>query len=148
VLPRAEDGTTLLNRYDKRRVHDHGQEMIGAVARRPVPVAITVVTRQQPIEQFGEICLRPGPELHHRHARGGMGHEHVEQTVAAAVAAERGYVIGEIDELAAGGVDPQLDAAQPSTSRAKSRSFAVMPPALWVLSATRTRLYLMSRSGW
>ena len=61
-------------------------------------MAVTVVTREQPVEQLVEVGLGARARLHQRHTGGRVGCEDVHQSVAA-FTAEAGDPLGDVGDV-------------------------------------------------
>ena len=72
----------VLHRHRHRRRDEGGQHVVGAVARRAVRVAVTVVARKQAFERVDEVVVGARAGLDDRHPRGRVRHEDVAQAVA------------------------------------------------------------------
>ena len=58
------------------------EDVVGAVPRRPVPVAVpAILARQQPVERVEQVVVRAGPDLQDDDARRGVRHEHRQEPV-------------------------------------------------------------------
>jgi hypothetical protein len=78
--------------------------MVGAVARRPVAVAVEpLLPRQQPIERGDQVLVRAGADLDDDKASRRVGHEHGQEPVPAirCLGREPGALAGQVDQPAA-----------------------------------------------
>src|SRR5215217_8031798 len=57
ALPRSEDDTASVRRQHERGRDDDRQEVVAAVADRAVTMRITVISREEPFEEFLEVAL-------------------------------------------------------------------------------------------
>jgi hypothetical protein len=73
-------------------------------------VVTPVVAGQDPTEQLLQVGLRAGAKLHQRQPGGGVGDEHVTQTIAQR-ATKGGDLVSEVDQTASGGINSQFDGA-------------------------------------
>ena len=94
----------------ERRGHEHGQEVVAAVADRPVTMGVAIVSRQQPTQRLLQVPLRTAPRLHQRRGPPSRG----AGTRGAArrrlrVRGERPDALGQIHDAAAARVDVELD---------------------------------------
>src|SRR5919108_605313 len=107
-LPRAERHSPAPDREDQRRGHEDGQQVIAAVSDRAVTVRVSVVARQQPLEEPLEVFLRSRSRLHERETRRRVRREHVEQSVATRARRERRDPIGDVHDSTAVRVETEL----------------------------------------
>ena len=107
--------------------------MIGAVAGRPVAMAVEpLVARQQPVERGQQVLVRAGADLDDDEARGRVRDEDRQQSVPTGgrVDREPGAVGGQVDEPAAAtGPDRELARVYGKMLRIASRSRPIPPPA-------------------
>lgn len=82
-LPRAEGELTADHRNGQRGRDEQRHDVIGAVPGRAVAMAPALIARQEPVQRGESVVVRAGPQLQDRQARGGMGHEHRKQPIAA-----------------------------------------------------------------
>ena len=106
--------------------------MVGAVAGRPVTVAVEpLVAWQQAVQRGEQVVVRAGPDLDHDQARGRVRHEDRQQPVAAGgdLGDEPRALAGQVDQAAAApGPDRQLAAVYGKMLRIASRSRPSPPP--------------------
>lgn len=82
--------------------------MVGAVARRTMPMAPSVVARQEAIQGVEEIDIRPRAQLDDDHARRGVRHEDRQEAVRRVDVGEEARArIGQVEEAR---VSPGVDA--------------------------------------
>ncbi len=107
--------------------------MIGAMAGRPVTVAVqAVVAWQQAIERGQQVLVGTGPDLDDDEACRGVRHEDGQEAVPAigGFGGEPRAVTGQIDESAtATGPDRQLARLYGKMFRMASRRRPIPPPA-------------------
>lgn len=107
--------------------------MIGAMARRPMPVTVEpLIARQQTIEGGQEVVVRTGADLDDHQPGRGMGHEDGQEAVAAVrrVGDEARTVTGQIDQSATvARPEGQLPRFYGKMLRKASRRRPSLPPA-------------------
>ncbi len=96
--------------------------MIGAVAGRPVAVAVQpLVVRQEPVEGGQQVVVRAGPDLHDHQPGRRVGHEDRQQAVGL-VGDERGAGVGQVRQPRVGpGPDGELGRPYGKMLRSASR---------------------------
>lgn len=131
-LPRAEREPAADDRHRQRWRDEQRQDVVGAMAGRPVAVAVEpFIAREQPVEGVEEILVRAGARLDHHHARGGVRDEHRQQAVAVVGRGpdERLALGGQVEESAvAPGPDRDLARLYGKMLRMASRSRPSPPP--------------------
>ena len=103
--------------------------MIGAVAKRSMAVAPSVVAGKQRVERCDQVSVRARTQLDDHDARGRVRHEEVEEAVALA-RDEGGALVGQVEQSAvAPGPDRQLGGLQGNIARMASRTRPRIPRA-------------------
>ena len=123
-LPRPEGKLATDHRNGQRRRDEKRQHVIGAVTGRAVAMAPALIPRQELVQRGESVVVGTGPQLQDRQARGGMGHEHGEQPVAAcrALGDEPPAGARQVAEAAGvAGADPELKRLYGKIDRRASR---------------------------